>query len=226
MGKLFAIEGVDGAGKETQTRLLFERLAKEGYAPLRVSFPNYESESSFAVKLYLAGAFGEKAEDVGAKAASTFFALDRYISYKTNWEKDYQQGRIILADRYVTSNMIHQASKLDTDSEKDAFIDWLCGFEYGIYQLPKPDAVLSLNVPPDVGAQNTKGRKNKATGGARQDIHESDRTYLQKSYDNAMYVAHKLGWNCIDCAPDGAMRTIDDIGNEIYAVIRKYLSEK
>lgn len=223
MGKLFAIEGVDGAGKETQTRLLLKRLEREGHSPLRVSFPDYESESSFAVKLYLAGAFGEKAADVGAKAASTFFALDRYISYKTNWEKDYNEGRIILADRYVTSNMIHQASKLETEEEKSAFLDWLCEFEYGVYHLPKPDAVIFLNVPPEVGARNTKGRKNKATGGTQQDIHESDRGYMQKSYDNAMYVARKFGWNCIDCAPDGAMRSVAEIGDEIFAVVRKYL---
>ncbi len=219
MGKLFAIEGVDGSGKETQTRLLYERLVKEGKNPVKISFPDYESSSSYAVKLYLDGEFGNNANDVSAKTASTFFALDRYISYKTKWESDYKDGRIIIADRYVTSNMIHQASKIDDVHGKDSFLEWLCDFEYNTYELPVPDKVIFLDVPPSVGADLTKGRKNKATGSEQKDIHEKDSAHIQKSYDNAKYVAKKYGWEIIECAPDGKMRSIEDIGEQIYRTL-------
>lgn len=215
MGTLFVIEGVDGAGKQTQTELLYKRLIKEGKNPFRVSFPDYESESSYAIKLYLAGEFGKKATDVSAKTASTFYALDRYVSYKQKWEKVYNEGRIIIADRYTTSNMIHQASKLGIN-DKDQFLDWLCEFEYGIYALPKPDKVIFLDVDPKISEEITKERKNKATGGDRQDIHESDREYIKKSYDNAKYIAKKYGWSIIDCSPNGDLRTIEDIADEVY----------
>lgn len=216
MGMLFAIEGVDGSGKETQTGLLYDRLVREKKNPVRLSFPNYESKSSYAVKMYLDGAFGKNADEVNAKAASTFFALDRYISYKTKWEKLYKENRIIIADRYVTSNMIHQASKLCNETEKEEFLDWLCGFEYGVYGLPEPDRVIFLDVPPQVSARLTKERKNKANGGDVKDIHESDASYIKKSYDNAKYVAKKYGWDIIECAPNGIMRSVEDIGEQIY----------
>ncbi len=219
MGQLFVIEGVDGSGKETQTKLLYERLKSEGKNPIRISFPDYESASSYAVKLYLDGQFGQNANDVNAKAASSFFALDRYISYKTKWEKLYKEGHTIIADRYVTSNMIHQASKLDDNSEKDSFLEWLFEFEYGIYALPKPDKVIFLNVPPEVGAELTRERKNKATGAENKDIHERDSEHIQKSYDNAKYVAKKYNWEIIECAPNGKMRSIEDIGEQIYRTL-------
>ncbi len=217
MGTLFVIEGVDGAGKATQTARLVERLAADGKNPLKVSFPDYENKSSDIVKMYLNGAFGAHADDVNAKAASTFFALDRYVSYKTRWEKDYLENRVIVADRYVTSNMIHQASKLETAEEKEAFIDWLTDFEYGIYKLPAPSKVVFLDMPPQYAAELTKTRANKSTGEMVQDIHESDRAYIQKSYDNALWVAKKYGWHIISCVKDGHVRSIEDISDEVYA---------
>ena len=191
MGTLFVIEGVDGAGKATQTAKLVERLTADGKNPLKVTFPDYENKSSDIVKMYLNGTFGAHADDVNAKAASTFFALDRYVSYKTRWEADYLSGRVVVADRYVTSNMIHQASKLDTVEEKEAFIDWLTDFEYGIYKLPAPSKVVFLDMPPAYAAELTKTRANKSTGEMVQDIHESDRAYIQKSYENALWVAKR-----------------------------------
>lgn len=219
MGTLFAIEGVDGAGKQTQTDILYKRLQSEGKKVTKVSFPDYESEASYAVRKYLSGAFGKSADDVNAKAASSFFALDRYVSYKLKWEKLYKEGEIIIADRYVTSNMIHQASKIDDKAEKDEFLEWLDEFEYKIYGLPIPNKVIFLDVEPEVAKVITDGRKNKATGGDVQDIHEADREYIRKSYDNAKYVAEKFGWHTVKCAPDGKMRSIEDIADEIYGVL-------
>lgn len=216
MGTLFVIEGVDGAGKATQTAKLVERLSADGKNPLKITFPDYENKSSDIVKMYLNGAFGAHANDVNAKAASTFFALDRYVSYKTRWEKDYLENRVIVADRYVTSNMIHQASKLDSIAEKEAFLDWLTDFEYGIYKLPQPSKVVFLDMPPEIAAELTKTRANKSTGEMVQDIHESDRAYIQKSYDNALWVAKKYGWHIVSCVKDGRVRTIEDISDEVY----------
>lgn len=216
MGTLFVIEGVDGAGKATQTAKLVERLIAEGKDPLKLTFPDYENKSSDIVKMYLNGTFGTHAEDVNAKAASTFFAIDRYVSYKTRWEKDFLENRVIVADRYVTSNMIHQASKLDSIEEKKSFIDWLADFEYGIYKLPEPTKVVFLDMPPEYAAELTKTRANKSTGEMVQDIHESDRAYIQKSYDNALWVAENYNWHIIRCVKDSKVRTIDDISEEIY----------
>ena len=223
MGKLFVIEGVDGAGKATQTKKLFDRLSDEGRDPLMVSFPDYDSKSSDIVKMYLAGDFGKNASDVDAKTASTFFAIDRYVSYKTKWGADYESGRLVIADRYTTSNMVHQASKIDSDSEKEEFLDWLCDYEYGIYKLPKPDLTLFLDMPPEYGYKLTRDRANKITGDMVQDIHEKDRAYIKKSYDNALFVAKKLGWDIIECVRNGEIRTIEDIADEIYAKAEKYI---
>ena len=219
MGMLFAIEGVDGSGKETQTKFLYDRLLCEGKNAVRISFPDYDSDSSYAVKMYLSGQFGKNANDINAKAASTFFALDRYISYKTKWEKIYNGDSIIVADRYVTSNMIHQASKFADNGQKDEFLEWLCDFEYGVYGLPKPDKVIFLDVAPEVSEKLTRGRKNKATGGSDKDIHESDASHIKNSYNNAKYVAKKYGWEIIECAPEGKMRSIEDIGTQIYGIL-------
>ena len=216
MGNLFVIEGVDGAGKATQTARLFERLKTEGKDPLKITFPDYESKSSDIVKMYLAGEFGKNACDVDARAASTFFAIDRYVSYKTKWENDYKNGRFIIADRYTTSNMIHQASKIDDMREKDEFLSWLCEYEYGMYKLPKPDRVIFLDMPPEYGAILTKNRANKITGTMTMDIHERDREYIKKSYESAMYVANKFDWDIVSCVSDGKIRSIDDIADEIY----------
>ena len=151
MGRLFVIEGVDGSGKATQSERLYTRLKNENLSPLKLTFPDYESTSSDIVKKYLAGEFGKKASDVAPKTASTFFAIDRYVSYKTKWEKFYKDNGIIIADRYTTSNMIHQASKIDDESKKEEFLNWLEDFEYNIYSLPRPDVTIFLDVPVQIG---------------------------------------------------------------------------
>ena len=129
-GKLFIIEAGDGSGKETQTRLLAERLERDGHSVLPITFPDYAADSSMLVRMYLRGDFGTHADDVNAYAASTFFAVDRYASYRTKWGRDYETGAVILADRYTTSNMVHQAVKIQDDAERDAFLDWLYDLEF------------------------------------------------------------------------------------------------
>lgn len=221
-GRMFVIEsGTDGSGKATQTKLLYDRLIKDGYRVKKVTYPNYDSDSSALVKMYLRGDFGKKADDVDAYIASTFYAADRYASYKTEWEDFYLEGGIIIADRYTTSNMVHQASKMDDIEEREKFLEWLDEYEYGLYGLPKPSEVFFLDVPVKVSEELMKDRKNKITNEDEKDIHESDHNYLVKTYNNSKFVADKYNWNIVNCIEEGEpkMRAIEDIHEEIYGKV-------
>lgn len=223
MGILIAIDGVDASGKQTQTELLAKRLADEELPVRQVSFPAYDNPSSTLVKMYLNGAFGDKPSDVNAYATSVLFASDRFATFRTDWGRDYGGGKIIIADRYVSSNLIHQASKIDDAKEKDKFLIWLDNLEYGVFSLPRPDATIFLDMPPEYGAELMKDRRNKSNDGEVKDIHESDRAYLEKSYANAVYVAEKFGWKRIKCVENGTVRTVDDIHSDIYAIVKELL---
>lgn len=223
MGILIAIDGVDASGKQTQTELLKKRLLESGTDVRTVSFPAYDNPSSTLVKMYLNGDFGKKASDVNAYVTSTFFAADRFVTYRTDWGKDYENGTIILADRYVSSNLIHQASKIDNENEKDKFLAWLDDYEHNIYGLPRPDVTLFLDMPPQYGAMLMKDRANKATGESEKDIHESDFSYLEKSYNNAVFVAEKFGWKRISCVKDGKIRSIEEIHEDIFEAVKELI---
>ena len=214
MGLLISIEGVDASGKQTQTELLYNYLTAKNIPVRRLSFPAYDSESSAAVRMYLGGALGEHADDVSAYAASTLFAADRFLSYRADWKKDYDAGAVILCDRYVGSNMIHQACKLP-EGERGAFLDWLDDFEYGIYGLPRPDLTIFLDMPPEYARILISGRRNKIDSSEVMDIHERDTAYLAKSYANACAVCEKFGWTRILCADGGHIRTVEDISAEL-----------
>lgn len=217
-GKLIIIEsGSDASGKATQSEKLFNRLKAEGYNVRKVEFPNYKSDSSALVKMYLNGDFGKDPGDVSPYVASTFYAGDRYASFKTDWGEFYLNGGIIIADRYTTSNMVHQAAKIEGE-EKDVFLDWLWNLEFELYKLPIPDCVIFLDMPPEYSVKLMEERQNKFTGGAEKDIHERNLDYLAASYNNALYIANKYQWNKISCIDDSGLRTIDDIHNEIYKV--------
>ena len=219
MGIIIAIDGVDASGKQTQTDLIAERLEREGKKVRKISFPAYDKPSSTLVKMYLNGDFGEKATDVNAYATSVLFASDRFATFRTDWGADYNSDTVIIADRYVSSNLIHQASKIDDNAEKDAFLAWLDDLEYNVFGLPRPDATIFLDMPPEYGARLMADRLNKSTGEAEKDIHESDTEYLCKSYDNAVYVAKKFGWTSIPCVKDGEIRSIEEIHEDIYTTI-------
>ncbi len=221
MGILIAIDGVDASGKQTQTELLYKKLLSEGKKAKRISFPAYDKPSSALVKMYLNGDFGKKPSDVNAYAASTLFAADRFATYRTDWGKDYNDGAIIIADRYVSSNLIHQASKIESAEEKLKFLDWLDDLEYNIYSLPRPDATIFLDMPPEYGARLMKDRANKYGGGSEKDIHESDFAYLETSYKNAVFVAERFGWTRIACVKNSRMRSVSDIQNDIYNAVKK-----
>lgn len=225
MGKLIALDGVDASGKQTHTELLAEFLKGMGKKVRRLSFPAYDSPSSTLVKMYLSGDLGKNAEDVDAYCASTLFAADRFVTYRTDWAEDYKNKDVILiADRYVSSNMIHQAGKIGNKREKDLFLEWLDNFEYEIYKLPRPDVTLFLDMPPEYGRKLMANRDNKFTGEKELDIHESDSSYLDKSYENAKYVAEKFAWNHILCVKNEKIRSVEDIQTEIREIIKSELN--
>lgn len=223
MGKLIVIDGVDASGKETQTRLLFERLQNEGKKVRMISFPAYDNASSALVRMYLNGDFGKNPGDVNAYAASSFFAADRYATYKQEWGKDYNSETIIISDRYVSSNMIHQASKIKDEDDKNEFMEWLNDFEYNRYGLPEPDITLFLDMPVDWGQKLMRERANKIDGSETKDIHESNREYLTDSYNTAVFAAEKYGWKRISCVDKNGIRTIEDINDEIFEAVSEIL---
>ena len=224
MGKLFAIDGTDGCGKQTQFEKLCERLTAEKIDFKTVSFPNYESDSSSLVKMYLAGEFGKNATDVNAYIASTFYAADRYATFKINkLDKYYNDGGIILADRYTTANMVHQAGKIYDKEKRKKFLDWLWDFEFNLYGLPVPSEVFFLNMPFEKSIELMKNRENKFTHNQAKDIHESDTQHLIDAYNAACDVAKDYNWYEIKCIKDGALRTIEDIHEEIYNEVKKHI---
>ena len=225
MGKLIVIEGLDSSGKQTQTELLCKALSEKNIPVKKVSFPCYDEPSSALVKMYLAGEFGQEAESVNPYAASSFYAVDRYASFKKDWETFYNDGGIVVADRYTTSNMIHQAGKIKDMQERDAYLKWLYEYEFSYLQLPKPDAVLFLEMEPEVSARLMKERANKITGSMEKDIHEKDKNHLINSYESAVYVAEKFGWKRVKCVKDDVLRTIEDIHGEILERTLKELNE-
>lgn len=219
MGILIAIEGVDGSGKQTQSDLLTKNLKSLGYQIMEVGFPDYHSKSSILVKMYLMGDFSKNPKDITAYQASTFFAADRYASWMTGqWRDHYQAGGIVLADRYTTANMVHQAGKIKDLAQRDQFLDWLYDFEFKLYGIPIPDLVFFLDVPPEFQKVFVLARKNKITGGDEQDIHESSEEHIKESYEAARYVAKKYNWVTINCVVNGVLRTIPDIADEILSV--------
>lgn len=211
MGKLIVIEGLDGSGKSTQLSLLPDRLSEKGIDCRTVSFPDYESDSSALVKMYLAGKFGTKPSDVNPYAASAFYTVDRYASYKSGWGEYYNAGGTVVSGRYTTSNAVHQTSKLPK-SEWKAFLDWLYDFEYGKIAIPKPDKVIFLDMPVEV-SQKLLDRRYSAGGG--KDIHESDTEYLENCRKAAVFTADYSGWSIIPCAAGGEPRSVEEISDDI-----------
>lgn len=220
MGKLYVIDGTDASGKQTQFEKLQKRLKQENIDFRTVSFPNYDSTSSSLVKMYLSGEFGENAKEISPYIASTFYAVDRYATYKTELEEYYNNGGIILADRYTTANMVHQAGKINDPKEREKFLNWLWDFEFNLYKLPVPTKVFFLNMPPEFAFELMKNRENKFTHEAQKDIHERDKNHIIDSYNAACDVAKKYNWVTIDCIKDNKIRTIEEIHEDIFSQIK------
>ena len=222
MGKLIVIEGTDGSGKSTQFRLLTQRLENENIAFQKLVFPQYSEPSSALIRMYLGGEFGSKPTDVNAYAASTFYAVDRYASYKKVWGNWYEQGGLVVSDRYTTSNAVHQASKEPAEKQGE-FLKWLYELEYDRLGLPKPDLIIYLDVPTDFTEQMM--RRREADTNTPADIHEQVLDYLAPCRRTGRAAAEYYGWTVIQCVRDGRMRSIEDIHEEIYRHVAAIVEE-
>jgi dTMP kinase len=214
--KLIILEAGDASGKETQTRLLYERFLSEGRDVTRVSFPDYSSDSSALVRMYLRGDFGAQAADVDAYAASAFFAVDRYASFHTKWGEAYRRGGVILSDRYTTSNLAHQAVKLPDKKARHDYYSWLEDFEYTRLGLPRPDLVVFLDMPPEASDRLLAARA-KETGAA--DIHEKDKNYLHRVHAAYAEAAKLFGWVRVVCGEGATPRKPEDIAGDVYLAV-------
>lgn len=221
-GKLIVIEaGTDASGKTTQAAKIYEKLSRLQTNVHQIKFPDYESPSSALVKMYLNGEFGKKPDDVNSYAASTFYAVDRYASYHNKWKNLLEKGSIIIADRYTTSNMVHQASKIASIEKREEFLDWLWDLEFNKLLLPIPDLVLFLNMPPEQSCRLMDNRREQ-----ERDIHEQDLDYLINTYQNACWIARKYNWVIINCFENERIKSIEEINQEVFKVIQDRIIEK
>ena len=213
-GKIFVIEGTDGSGKQTQTKMLVEYLKKQGKKVITQSFPNYASPSSAPVKMYLQGDFGNSASDTDAYQSSVLFAVDRFCTLK-QMQAEIESGAYVVFDRYTSSNMLHQACKIENERERIKFLNWLSEFEFELLKLPKPDKIFFLDIPPEKSITLAHAR-TELKAGTKQDIHEKDEKYLINSYKCGKQVCEMFNWEVINCLNDsGELRTREDISNEI-----------
>jgi dTMP kinase len=223
MGKLIIIEGLDGCGKSTQTALLEKYFEDNSVNFKKIKLPDYDSKSSTLVKMYLGGEFGKNVDDVNAYAAGAFYAVDRFASYKLDWGKDYENGTLILADRYATSNSIYQMEKIDED-KWDEYLDWSADFEYNKIGIPKPDLVIFLDMPVDVSQKLMTSRYNGDEG--KKDVHEANVDFLNNCRKSALYTAKKQGWAVVPCSDGINPLPIKEIHNTILDFVKKELKEK
>lgn len=221
VGKVIVIEGLDGSGKGTQTPLLCDYLERLGKKVRKLSFPCYDSNSSALVKMYLGGELGGSADDVGAFAASSFYAVDRYASYVSDWKKDYLSGTVLVADRYATSNIIYQMSKLGSEAEKDSFINWSEDYEYIKLGIPRPDLVIYLDMPVEISQRLMSGRYKGDE--LKKDIHEKDVAFLNQCRSSAMYAAEKCGWKIIKCFDGEKPLSVEQIHQMIINKVKELI---
>lgn len=218
-GKLIVIEGLDGSGKSTQIDELKKKIANKNVHEIKL--PDYDSASSSLVKMYLNGDFGKNPADVNAYAASAFFAVDRYANYKTKWKQYYENGDIIISDRYTTSNAYHQATKMPRD-KWEGYFSWLENFEYNEIGIPAPDAVVYLDMPVEISQKMMTGRY--CGDESKKDIHESNLEYLNNCRVAALIAAEEMGWHIIKCFDGDKPRSISDISDDVYSIIMKEIN--
>ena len=218
MPKLIIIEGLDGCGKSTQTQLLENYFKDSNIDYKKIKLPDYDSPSSTLVKMYLGGEFGKNAGDVNAYAAGAFYAVDRFASYVLNWKKDYDNGTVILADRYATSNSIYQMEKIEP-SKWDEYLDWSADFEYNKIGIPRPDCVIFLDMPVEISQKLMTSRYNGDEG--KKDVHEANVEFLQKCRKSALYTAEKQGWCVVQCSDGENPLPIEQIHNKIVDIVKK-----
>ena len=220
-GKMIVFEGTDGSGKSTQFKLLCDRVNREGKSFRQLVFPRYDQPSSALIRMYLGGEFGKNPGDVNPYAASAFYAVDRYASLKQDWGDYYQEGGLILTDRYTTSNAVHQGAKCSPEERPD-FLRWLDEFEHNKLGLPRADLVLYLDMPTEKSIELLRSRE--ASTHTKADIHELDTGYLALCRKSALQAAEILGWTVIPCVNErGELRTIEEIHQQLWTLVQPML---
>ena len=220
MGKLIVFEGIDGSGKSTQFEMICSRFTDENRLFKRLVFPRYSEPSSALIKMYLSGDFGTNPDSVNAYAASSFFAVDRFASFAQDWRDYYNEGGLLLTDRYTTSNALHQGAKIDV-SKRERFFKWLYEYEYNALGLPAPDLVIYMDIDAEFAATRLKRRQTET--GTTADIHENDMIYLNNSAESGKQAAAQFGWHSICCVDNGVERDVKDISSEIYMIVTQCL---
>ena len=220
MGKLIVFEGTDGTGKSTQCARACKRLEAQGVRFQNIKFPQYDEPSSALIKMYLAGEFGKDPDTINPYAASTFYAVDRYAGFARGWKAFYDEGGVIVCDRYTTSNAVHQGSKVP-EAERAEFFRWLYDLEYDRMGLPRPDLVVLLDMPVEVSEQLM--RKREQSTGTHADIHERDEAYLEKCRAVARQAAEYYGWKRVSCVQSGTLRSVEEIHEEVFSIVRTCL---
>jgi len=193
--------------------MMCERLSKENREFKRLVFPRYDEPSSALIRMYLGGDFGDKPDSVNAYAASSFYAVDRYASFVQDWRDHYNNGGLILTDRYTTSNALHQGAKVSTD-HRERFFQWLYDYEFNLIGLPAPDLVIYMDIEAEFAETRLRRRETETDTNA--DIHENDMTYLCNSAESGKQAAALFGWHKIPCMRDGIERDMNDIHDELY----------
>ena len=219
-GIFIVIDGTDGSGKATQTKLLMEKIEQTGRQVKMIDFPQYGQKSAGLIEEYLNGKYGS-ANEVGPYRASIFYACDRYVA-SSQINKWLDEGNIVISNRYVSSNMGHQAGKISDLQERDKFLEWLFELEYNLFGIPKPDLNILLYLPPEKGQElvDNKGHRD-YVGGQKRDIHEADLEHLKNAAEAYRYVADKYNWITIDCAPNNELLSIDKINDLLWQEIKK-----
>lgn len=220
--KFIVIEGTDGSGKQTQTKLLEKNLVELGYKVKRISFPDYESKGSEPVKMFLNGDLGS-IDNISYYASSALFAVDRYTSFKTNWEEEYNKGYIIICDRYTISNIIHQGNRIEDENEFWDYCKWIVDLEWNKFKLPKPDKIVFLDVPYNFSNELMKNRPNKITGKLEKDILESDEEQKKRAYETLNKIAEKFNFTRLSCVEKDKLKSIDVIQNELIDIIKEII---
>ena len=221
-GKFIIIEGTDGSGKATQTALLLQRLKEDGYATETIDFPRHGEPSAKLVDLYLNGFFGEAAK-IDPRFISSFYAIDRLL-HKEKMEKWLSEGKVVIGDRYVTSNIGHQGAKIKNLAEREKLFQWIYNLEYQEMVLPQPDLIIFLHVPTKTAVQLIeKKKKREYIVVTNKDGHEKNIDYLKAAENSYLHAAKLFKWKVIECVENGQLLIIEKINDKIWEAVSEVL---
>jgi len=226
-GTFIVLDGNDGSGKATQARLLVEHLGSEDIPSVTMDFPAYDRNIFGAlIGECLAGEHGDFLH-MDPKVASALYMLDRFESSETI-RRALEEGKVIIADRFSSSNQIHQGGKIADENERIAFLEWLDKAEHDTLRVPRPDLIVYLRVPVEISLElllKKRALKNSSLGVGVKDTVEEDRNYLERSHATADWLASREdNWRIVDCVREGQMRTVEDIQGEVHQIVEEHLT--